>query len=56
MLLSQLKKYICCFMRATHAINNIYKLISFWNYYLRFFFIKLHSDQDYMQQFNSNYV
>jgi len=25
-------KYICCFMRATHAINNIYKLISFWIY------------------------
>jgi len=23
------KKYVCCFMRATHAINNIYKLISF---------------------------
>jgi len=23
------KKYICCFMRATYAINNIYKLISF---------------------------
>jgi len=27
------KKYICCFMRATHAINNIYKLISFLNLY-----------------------
>jgi len=23
-------KYICCFMRATHAINNIYKLICFF--------------------------
>jgi len=23
------KKYICCFMRVTHAINNIYKLIIF---------------------------
>jgi len=23
------KKHICCFMRVTHAINNIYKLISF---------------------------
>jgi len=22
-------KYICCFMRATHAINNIYKLIPY---------------------------
>jgi len=35
------KKYICCFMRATHAINNIYKLISFLNLYLLFFFIKI---------------
>jgi len=25
------KKYICCFMQANHAINNIYKLISFLN-------------------------
>jgi len=33
-------KYICCFLRATHAINNIYKLISFLNYYLLFFFMK----------------
>jgi len=34
MLLSQMKKkYICCFMRVTNAINNIYKL----NYYLLFF-------------------
>jgi len=24
---------LCCFMRATHAINNIYKLISFLNLY-----------------------
>jgi len=24
------KKCICCFMRVTHAINNIYKLISFF--------------------------
>jgi len=31
------KKYICCFMRATHAINNIYKLMSFLNQYLLFF-------------------
>jgi len=23
------EKYVCCFMRVTHAINNIYKLISF---------------------------
>jgi len=29
MLLSQMNKYICCFMRVTHAINNIYKLIIF---------------------------
>jgi len=34
------KKYICCFMRANHAINNIYKLISFLNLYLLFFFYK----------------
>jgi len=25
----KLKNYICCFMRVTHALNNIYKLISF---------------------------
>jgi len=25
-----MNKYICCFMRATHTINNIYKLISFF--------------------------
>jgi len=25
------KNYICCFMRVTHAINNIYKLISFFD-------------------------
>jgi len=31
------KKYICFFMRVTHAINNIYKLLSFWNQYLLFF-------------------
>jgi len=24
------KKYICCFMRTTQAINSIYKLISFF--------------------------
>jgi len=24
-------KFICCFMRVAHAINNIYKLISFFN-------------------------
>jgi len=29
MLLSQIKQYISRFMRATHAINNIYKLKSF---------------------------
>jgi len=26
---SNKKKYICCFMRVTRAINNIYKLVSF---------------------------
>jgi len=31
-------------MRATHAINNIYKLISLLNYYLLFFYKKLLSD------------
>jgi len=30
--MSQLKKYICCFVRATHALSNIYKLMSFINY------------------------
>jgi len=29
--------YICCFMRVTHAIINIYTLKSFLNYYLLFF-------------------
>jgi len=31
--MSQMKKYrpICFFMRATHAISSIYKLISFLN-------------------------
>ena len=29
----QIKKYICCFRRVTNAINRIYKLISFLNYY-----------------------
>jgi len=24
-------QYICCFIRVTHAINNIYKLINFLN-------------------------
>jgi len=37
MQLSQMKKNICCFMRATHAIYNIYKLISFFNLYWLFF-------------------
>jgi len=27
-LLSKMKQYICCFMRATPAMNNIYKLIT----------------------------
>jgi len=36
MLLSQMKKYICCFMGVTYAINNIYKLISFLNYNTRY--------------------
>jgi len=30
-------KFICCFLRATHTINNIYKLISFLNLYLHGF-------------------
>jgi len=40
-------------MRATHAINNIYKLISFLNLYLLFLY-KLLSDQDFMKVFISN--
>jgi len=43
-----MKKYICCFMRVTHALNNIYKLISFLNYIFAVFLLNLLSDQDFM--------
>jgi len=57
MLMSQMKKYICCFMRANHAINIIYKLVSFLDYYLLYFsFKKMISDQDFMKGFNRNFI
>jgi len=43
-------------MRATHAINNIYKLISFLNWYLLFFKTKLLSNQDFMMMIHSNFL
>jgi len=42
-------------MRANHAINNIYKLISFFNYYL-LFFLKLSSDQTIMIVIHNDFL
>jgi len=43
-------------MRATHAIYNIYKLISFFQLLFAVFYKKLLSDQDFMKVIHSNFL
>jgi len=43
---SNKKTYICCFMRATQAINKIYKLIHFFELILADFYKKILGDSD----------
>jgi len=57
MLLSQMKKYICCFMRVTHAMNNIYITDLIFELLLAvFFYKKLLDKQDFMIVMNSNFL
>jgi len=43
-------------MRATHAINNIYKLMKFFELVFAVFLSKLLSGPDFMKVFNGNFL